>query len=170
MVARAVILAERESCPTLFRIVGELPADLRKLLARVARKILPSGELDDRASPELGRIRRELTSARSRITRSLESLMRRSSEAIQEELVTVRNDRFVIPVRADHQARIKGVAHGSSSSCATIFVEPLDTIDANNEFQTLREPELREIAQILFALPQESPPHLPALDLSTSPI
>ena len=65
--------------------------------AFAAKKILPGGELDDRASPELARIRRELANARSRITRSLESVMRRSSEAIQEELVTVRNDRFVIP-------------------------------------------------------------------------
>src|SRR5258708_7907519 len=170
MVARAAILAERESCPTLFRIVGELPADLGKLLARVARKILPSGELDDRASPELGRIRRELTRARSRITRSLESLMRRSSEAIQEELVTVRNDRLVIPVRADHQARIKGVAHGSSSSGATIFVEPLETIDANNELQTLREAEQREIVEILFALSEELRRELPAIELAAAAV
>src|SRR6266513_1575808 len=71
MAARTAILAERETSPALFEIVGALPADLKKLLARVAKKILPSGELDDRASPELGRIRRELASARSRITRSL---------------------------------------------------------------------------------------------------
>jgi DNA mismatch repair protein MutS2 len=166
MSARTAILAEREACPALFEIVGALPADLGKLLARVAKKILPSGELDDRASPELGRIRRELSSARSRITRSLESLMRRSSEAIQEELVTVRNDRFVIPVRADHQTRIKGVAHGSSSSGATIFVEPLETIDANNELQTLREAEQREIAEILFALSEELRRELPGIELA----
>jgi DNA mismatch repair protein MutS2 len=166
MTARTAILGEREACPALFEIVGALPADLGKLVARVAKKILPSGELDDRASPELGRIRRELAGARSRITRSLESLMRRSSEAIQEELVTVRNDRFVIPVRADHQARIKGVAHGSSSSGATIFVEPLETIDANNELQTLREAEQREIAEILFALSEELRRELPAIELA----
>jgi DNA mismatch repair protein MutS2 len=170
MTARTPILAEREACPALFKIVGALPADLGKLVARVARKILPGGELDDRASPELGRIRRELASARSRITRSLESLMRRSSEAIQEELVTVRNDRFVIPVRADHQARIKGVAHGSSSSGATIFVEPLETIDANNELQTLREAEQREIAEILFALSEELRRELPAIELAARAI
>jgi DNA mismatch repair protein MutS2 len=90
MDARTAILAEREACPALFEIVAALPAELRNLIARVTKKILPGGELDDRASPELGRIRRELTSARSRITRSLESLMRRSSESIQEALVTVR--------------------------------------------------------------------------------
>ena len=97
MDARSAILAERDQAPTLFQIIADLPADLKKLAALLTRKILPGGELDDRASPELARIRRELTNARSRITRSLEALMRRSSEAIQEELVTVRNDRFVIP-------------------------------------------------------------------------
>src|SRR5713101_1163361 len=170
MGARTAILAEREACPTLFEIVGALPADLKNLVARLRKKILPSGEIDDRASPELARIRRELASARSRITRALESLMRRSSEAIQEELVTVRNDRFVIPVRADHQARIKGVAHGSSSSGATIFVEPLETIDGNNELQTLREAEQREIAEILFALSEELRRELPAIELAAAAV
>jgi DNA mismatch repair protein MutS2 len=170
MTAREAILGERETCPTLFEIVGALPSELKKLVARLTKKILPGGELDDRASPELARIRRELASARSRITRSLESLMRRSSEAIQEELVTVRNDRFVIPVRADHQARIKGVAHGSSSSGATIFVEPLETIDGNNELQTLREAEQREIAEILFALSEELRRELPAIELAARAI
>src|SRR6266849_1453956 len=168
--ARTAILAEREACPTLFEIVGALPADLKNLVARLRKKILPSGELDDRASPELARIRRELASARSRITRALESLMRRSSEAIQEEVVTVRNDRFVIPVRADHQGRIKGVAHGSSSSGATIFVEPLETIEANNELQTLREAEQREIAEILFSLSEELRRELPAIEQAANAI
>src|SRR5216684_2987253 len=170
MGARTAILAEREACPTLFEIVGALPADLKNLVARLSKKILPSGELDDRASPELARIRRELTNARSRITRSLENLMRRSSEAIQEELVTVRNDRFVVLVRADHQGRIKGVAHGSSSSGATVFVEPLETIDANNELQSLREAEQREIAEILFALSEELRRELPAIELAAAAV
>ena len=84
--------------------------------------------------------------------------MRRSEEAVQDELVTIRNDRFVIPVKSDHQGRIKGVAHGYSSSGATAFVEPLETIDANNELQSLREVEAREIARILFGLTEELRP------------
>jgi DNA mismatch repair protein MutS2 len=168
--ARAAILTEREQAPTLFEIVAEVPGELKKLAALLQRKILPGGELDDRASPELARIRRELASARSRITRSLESVMRRSSEAIQEELVTVRNDRFVIPVRADHRGRINGVAHGSSSSGQTIFVEPLETIEANNELQSLREAEQREIAEILFALSEELRRELPAIEAAAEAI
>ena len=161
---RAEILTERETCPTLFEVVAALTPELGKLAARLNKKILPSGELDDRASPQLAGIRHDIARARSRITRSLENLMRRSSEAIQEELVTIRNDRFVIPVRADHQGRIKGVAHGSSSSGATVFVEPLETIEANNELQTLREAEQREIAEILFALSEDLRRELPGIE------
>ena len=168
--ARAAILAERDRAPTLFEIVAEVPGELKNLAALLTRKILPSGELDDRASPELARIRRDLANARSRITRSLEGVMRRASEAIQEELVTVRNDRFVIPVRADHRGRINGVAHGSSSSGATIFVEPLETIEANNELQSLREAEQREIAEILFTLSEELRRKLPAIERASEAI
>jgi DNA mismatch repair protein MutS2 len=170
MAARAAILADREAFPTLFAIVSVLTPELSKLAARLHKKILPSGELDDRASPQLATIRHEIARARSRITRSLESLMRRSSEAIQEELVTIRNDRFVIPVRSDHQGRIKGVAHGSSSSGATIFVEPLETIEANNELQTLRETEQREIVEILFELSEDLRRELPAIEQAATAI
>ena len=168
--ARASILAERETAPTLWELVDHLPRDLNSLVARVTTKILPSGELDDRASPELGRIRHEITVLRSRITRTLEGLMRKSEDAIQDELVTIRNDRFVIPVKADHRARVKGVAHGYSSSGATAFVEPLETIEANNELQGLHEAEARETARILFALSEELRTQLPAIELAVTAV
>ncbi len=153
--ARAAVHAEREAAPVLWSVVAELPRTLPSLAARVFSKILPSGELDDRASPELARIRADINRLRSSITRSLENLMRRSEEAIQDQLVTVRNDRFVIPVRSDHRGRVHGVAHGFSSSGATVFVEPLETIESNNELQALRETEEREITRILFTLTEE---------------
>ncbi len=168
--ARAAILTEREDSPALFAIVTALSPDLKKLTTAVSKKILPNGELDDRASPELARIRHDIARLRSSITRSLENLMRRSSEAIQEELVTVRNDRFVIPVRADHRGRINGVAHGSSSSGQTLFVEPMQTIEANNELQTLRETEEREIARILFALSEDLRAQLPAIEAAAEAV
>ena len=166
MSARAAIFDERENAPVLWLLVETLPRDLNTLVARITNKILPDGELDDRASPELANIRHEISVLRSRITRSLENLMRRSSEAIQDELVTMRNDRFVIPVKADHRGRVAGVAHGYSSSGATAFVEPLETIDANNELQGLREAEAREIARILFALTEELRAQLPAIQMA----
>lgn len=170
MSARAAIMAEREESPVLAEIVASLPRELNSITARVANKILPSGELDDRASPELARIRHEITKLRSSITRSLENVMRRSEEAVQDELVTIRNDRFVIPVKSDHRGHIKGVAHGFSSSGATAFVEPLETIDANNELQSLRETEEREIYRILFALTEELRVQLPGIEMAAAVI
>jgi DNA mismatch repair protein MutS2 len=170
MSARAAIMAEREQSPVLAEIVASLPRELNSIAARVANKILPSGDLDDRASPELARIRHEITRLRSSITRSLENLMRRSEEAVQDELVTIRNDRFVIPVKADHRGHIKGVAHGFSSSGATAFVEPLETIDANNELQSLRETEEREIYRILFALTEELRLQLAGIEMAADAI
>src|SRR5918912_1906689 len=90
--------------------------------------------------------------------------MRRAEDAIQDQLVTVRNERFVIPVRADHRGRVAGVAHGFSSSGATVFIEPLDTIESNNELQTLRETEEREITRILATLTEDLRRELPALE------
>lgn len=170
MSARASILAERDSSPVLWGFVGSLPVELSRLSARIANKILPTGEIDDRASPELARIRHEITGLRSRITRTLESLMRKSGEAIQDELVTIRNDRFVIPVKADHRGRVNGVAHGYSSSGATAFVEPLETIDANNELQALHEAEAREVFKILSGLTEELRAQLPAIELAAEAV
>src|SRR5919198_191920 len=164
--ARAAVQAEREAAPVLWEAVEALPRTLPGLAARVFSKILPSGELDDRASPELARIRSDIVRLRSAITRSLETLMRRSEEAIQDQLVTVRNERFVIPVRSDHRGRVQGVAHGFSSSGATVFVEPLETIESNNELQALRETEEREVTRILFTLTEELRAELPAIELA----
>src|SRR5215204_4869283 len=164
--ARAAVSAEREAAPVLWDIVEGLPRTLPGLAARVFSKILPSGELDDRASPELARIRADIVRMRSTITRSLETLKRRSEESIQDQLVTVRNDRFVIPVRSDHRGRVAGVAHGFSSSGATVFVEPLETIEANNELQALRETEEREVTRILSTLTEELRAELPAIELA----
>jgi DNA mismatch repair protein MutS2 len=168
--ARARIQSERDAAPALWESVAGLPRELYSLAARVTSKILPGGELDDRASPELARIRHDINRLRSNITRSLEALMRRADEAIQDELVTIRNDRFVIPVRSDHRGRVAGVAHGSSSSGMTVFVEPLETIEANNELQALRETEQREITRILATLTDEMRRELPSIELAAATV
>ena len=170
MAARASILAERDASPGLFELVAQLPTSLNSIVARVTNKILPSGELDDRASPELAQIRHDIARLRSNITRSLESLMRQTPAAIQDELVTIRNDRFVIPVRADHRGQVSGVAHGFSSSGATVFIEPLKTIEANNELQGLREAEEREVAKILFALSEDLRRELPSIRMAVAAV
>ncbi len=162
--ARSVISPEKDFAPTLWQTVENIPKTLFDVLGRINKKLLPSGEIDDAASPELAQIRREINNQRSRITKSLESLMRNTSGAIQDEIVTMRNERFVVPVKADFRGKVSGVAHGFSSSGATVFVEPLEAIEANNELQNLKGKEEREVARILFALTEDLREQLPAIE------
>ncbi len=162
--ARTVISENRGECPALWQIVHNLSPELQKTLSRITRKILPNGELDDSASPALAKLRSDINSQRARLTKSLEALMRKADDAVQDDLITVRNDRFVIPVKADFRGKIAGVAHGFSSSGATVFVEPLESIEANNELQMLRDKEQNEIVRILFALTEELRAELPAIE------
>jgi DNA mismatch repair protein MutS2 len=150
--ARLIILSEKQDAPTLLEIVEKVPRDLQRVSRRLQDKILPGGILDDRASPELSHLRNEINRLRERISRSLDAMMKKLDAAMQDEFVTIRNDRFVIPVKADFRGKVQGVAHGFSSSGQTIFLEPLSTIEANNELQALREAEEREIARVLFDL------------------
>src|SRR5512146_3237940 len=126
-------------------------ADLTPLLRYFRNKILPDGTLDDRASPELNRIRREVEKQKRLIQDSLRGYLRRLAEggAVQEELVTIRGERFVIPVKTEQRKRVNGVVHGASSSGRTVFVEPLETIEQNNELVRVMEEELAEIHRIL---------------------
>jgi len=142
---------ERAQYPWLADVTNRIP-DMRGLLAEIRGKILPGGEIDDHASPELYRIRRELQTSRSRIYRALEGLLRQQPRAVQEDIVTFRNGRFVIPVRTDARVQVPGVVHGLSSSGQTTFIEPLTVIDQNNELVRLREQEEMEITRILSAI------------------
>jgi DNA mismatch repair protein MutS2 len=127
-------------------------ADFTLLLRHFRNKILPDGTLDDRASSELARIRREIEKQKRTIQESLRAYLRRLSEggAVQEELVTIRGERFVIPVKTEQRRRVQGVAHGASSSGQTVFIEPLETIEQNNDLVRLLEEEQAEIHRILL--------------------
>ena len=142
---------DRDPFPNLSEIAAQIP-DLRPLLKTIRGKILPDGALDDSASPELRSIRRQITESRFRIRRRLESLLQAEEQAVQDEIITFRNDRFVIPIRTDRRSQVPGVVHGLSSSGQTTFIEPLSIIDQNNELVHLREQEGIEIANILLAL------------------
>src|SRR5437870_41309 len=129
-------------------------ADFTALLRFFRNKILPDGTLDDRASPELARIRRDVEKQKRLIQESLRSYLRQLSEggAVQEELVTIRGERFVIPVKIEQRRRVQGVVHGASSSGQTVFIEPLETIEQNNELVRLLEEEQAEIHRILLEM------------------
>lgn len=168
--ARSLVQPEKEFVPVIWTIVEIIPPTLLGAIEKINKKLLPSGEIDDSASPELASIRREIANQRARLTKSLESVMRASGDAIQDQIVTMRNDRFVIPVKADFRGKVGGVAHGFSSSGATVFVEPLDAIEANNELQNLRGKEEREVARILFELTESLREQLPAIEAAVEAV
>ena len=134
--------------------VSAAVADFTEFLRYFRNKILPDGTLDDRASPELARIRRDVEKQKRLIQASLHSYLRRLAEggAVQEELVTIRGERFVIPVKVEQKKRVQGVVHGASSSGQTVFVEPLETIEQNNELVRLLEEEQEEVHRILLEM------------------
>ncbi len=167
---RSSVQPEKDFVPTLWQLIEHIPPSLLAVIERVNKKLLPGGEIDDKASPELARIRHEINIQRGRLTKSLESAMRAAGNAIQDEIVTMRNDRFVIPVKADFRGKVTGVAHGFSSSGSTVFVEPLDAIEANNELQNLKGKEEREIARILFELTEELREQLPAVEMAVDAV
>jgi DNA mismatch repair protein MutS2 len=129
-------------------------ADFTEFLRYFRNKILPDGTLDDRASPELASIRRDVEKQKRMIQASLHAYLRRLAEggAVQEELVTIRGERFVIPVKVEQKKRVQGVVHGASSSGQTVFVEPLETIEQNNELVRLLEEEQEEVHRILLEM------------------
>jgi DNA mismatch repair protein MutS2 len=134
--------------------LSESVPDFAEFLQYFRNKIQPDGTLEDKASPELARIRREIERQRRGIQDSLRAYLRRLAEggAVQDELITIRGERFVIPVRVEQKRRVQGVVHGASSSGQTVFVEPMETIEQNNELVRLLDEELAEIHRILLEM------------------
>jgi len=143
---------DREKFPKLAQGAQRLP-DLRQLSSHLGRAIR-NGEIDENYSPELRRIRRAIAVARARLTEKLESILRSPaySSQLQDQLVTIRNGRFVIPVRTEQKRTVDGIVHGTSSSGATVFMEPLAVLEMNNELVRLQDEEHAEIARILAEL------------------
>jgi DNA mismatch repair protein MutS2 len=157
------------------RVVGKLAGlaelseglaqGLRVLAESIERKIQPDGTLSDDASPELGRIRRDQERQQRVIEESLRSALRKlaSEGATQDDVITIRGERFVIPVRSELKRRVAGVVHGASSSGQTVYVEPLETIEQNNELVRLLEEEQAEIHRIFVALTRQVQVHADSL-------
>lgn len=151
--ARSVITAVGERYPRL-SARAERIADFRPVLREVSGKVLPNGSVADDASVALNRLRREIEKQQKHIQASLERFLKahRDDGTLQEEFVTIRDDRFVVPVVAGRQRRVDGVIHGASHSGHTLFVEPLETIQLNNELVRLRDEEYSEVRRILNEL------------------
>jgi DNA mismatch repair protein MutS2 len=131
--------------------------DFTGFLRAFRNKILPDGTLDDRASPELSRIRREIEKQKRQIQESLRGYLRKLAEGgtVQDELITIRGERFVIPVKVEQKRRVQGVVHGASSSGQTVFVEPLETIEQNNELVRLLDEEQAEVHRVLLEMTRQ---------------
>jgi DNA mismatch repair protein MutS2 len=153
---------------TQIRALSDHIADFTDFLRSFRNKIQPDGTLEDKASPELARIRRDIEKQRRDIQESLRGYLRRLADdgSLQEELITIRGERFVIPVKIEQKRRVQGVVHGASSSGQTVFVEPLETIEQNNELVRLLEEELAEIHRILIEMTQRIGRHAEQISAS----
>ena len=134
--------------PLLADLASRIP-DLRPIVKTLQGKIAPSGELEDAASAELARIRARIQSAKSALHARLEAIMTRAGadKVLSDSFITERGGRFVIPVRTDAPAQVRGIVHGGSSSGATVFIEPLATVQLNNDLVRLHENEAAESEQ-----------------------
>ena len=142
-----------EGFAELDALVSKAP-DFRHLLGELEGKIAPDGSVGSSASPELSRVRRAIERMRHEIQVTIQRLLLRLSRAgvVQESLITIRNDRLVIPVRAEDKSRVDGIVHGVSASGATLYIEPLETVALNNELIEMEDRELAEIRRILGEL------------------
>ncbi|MGB8475543.1 MAG: Smr/MutS family protein [Candidatus Acidiferrum sp.] len=137
--------------PLLKARAGSL-GDFREALTAIRRCVLPNGEISDDASAALRRIRASVTQTRDAIQKTLKQILRSRNAEAGEDYVTLRNERFVIPVRAENRRSVPGIVHGASGTGQTVFLEPLETVEANNELTQLAEDEAAEIARILWEL------------------
>ena len=129
-------------------------ASFKGEIAQTRDKIDPSGDVVDHASPELKLIRDRLRKQRARLRGTLESYLRGKDTAkyLQDQVVTERNGRYVLVVKSEHRSGIPGIVHGASTSGASLFLEPLSTVEINNDIVALEEQEAEEVRRILLAL------------------
>src|SRR4051794_12940696 len=149
----AAVRRARGAFPVL-RAIADTSASFEHEIGDIRRKIDPGGEVVDDASPELRSIRDRLRKQRSRLRGTLESYLRGKDTAkyLQQQIVTDRNGRYVLVVRAEHRGSIPGIVHGSSGSGASLFLEPLSTVEINNEIVALEQQEAEEVHRILLEL------------------
>ncbi len=151
------------TCATIRRVSGPFPTlkalaencgSFKNQIGDVRSKIDPSGEVNDNASPELARVRTQMRKQRTRLRSTLESYLRGkdTSRYLQDQVVSDRDGRYVLVVKAEHRTSIPGIIHGSSGSGASLYLEPLSTVEINNEIVALEQQEREEVHRILRQL------------------
>jgi len=149
-IKRAILASERPALSALAREMSSFEGVLRL----VREQLDHDGSVRDDATPKLRDIRRRLAPLRGRIRERLGELLSRYAEAVQEPIITLRRDRYVIPIKTSHQGRVPGIVIDTSDSGATVFVEPQSVVPMNNELALLELEERDEVRRILMALGQ----------------
>lgn len=146
--------SEKNDRYPLLSEVAESLTNQAQLEKSILQAILPGGEMADDASPQLLQIRRGILRSQNRIRERMESLVRsaENQKYLQDPIITIRNDRYVVPVKQEYRSQIPGIVHDQSASGATLFVEPMSVVEANNEVRRLMAAEKQEIQRILGEL------------------
>ncbi len=146
-------VAEADNAPRLARLASGI-RDATDVAAVIRRALLPSGEVADDASPKLQETRRALLRIKAQLTTVMESFLRArdADRLLQDKLVTTRNDRYVLLLKAEFRGQVPGVIHGSSGSGQSLFVEPLPAVELNNDIVSLQDEERQEVVRILQGL------------------
>ncbi len=152
-VASVAVRQATGAFPILVSVVGRA-ASFKQEVGQVRRAIDPGGEVLDQASPALASIRDRLRQKRQRLRTTLEQFIRGrdTTKYLQEQVITERNGRYVLVVRAEHRGNVPGIVHGSSASGASLFLEPSQTVEINNDIVELEDQEREEVRRILLAL------------------
>ncbi|HVB25923.1 MAG TPA: endonuclease MutS2 [Ktedonobacteraceae bacterium] len=153
-VARMLEKLDPDSFPLLHVLGADIP-QRPQLVRRIEETINEDGEVRDTASPKLQKLRFDIRGANQRLQERLRSLVNEFGNALQEHIITIRNDRYVVPVKSEARSQVRGIIHDQSSSGATVFVEPLVVVELNNKLRQLQVEERQEIERILRILSNE---------------
>ena len=153
-VARLLDRVDTNAFPLLHMLGGDMP--LRpQIVRRIEETVSEEGEVLDSASSALRKIRFDLRGASQRLQDRLRTLVGEFGGALQEPIITIRNDRYVVPVRSESRGQVRGIVHDQSSSGATVFVEPMVVVELNNKVRQFQIEERQEIERIMRVLSGE---------------
>jgi DNA mismatch repair protein MutS2 len=167
---RRLLAARHEVTPRLAARASELPP-LESLEKRILLVVdVETEEVRDEASPELRRLREKARKLKARVSKVLDQTVasRENAKMLQEPLVTSRNERPVVPIRAEYKSQFPGIVHGASATGATLFVEPMATVELSNELAALLDREREEVRRILGALTETVRPERASLSLAVA--
>src|SRR5205814_5431448 len=153
-VARMIEKLDEETFPLLRELGADIP-QRPHIARRIEETISEEGEVLDTASPALRKLRFDIRGANQRLQDRLRTLVHEFGSALQEPIVTIRSDRYVIPVKAESRGQVRGIVHDQSASGATVFIEPMVVVELNNKLRQLQIEERQEVERILRVLSAE---------------